>query len=751
MSQPSSNTNSQQGFLPNFRASSLGEFGAICIIVLTLALFRWRALIDFSSLYIGGTSGDAGLYVWLVKSNIRDLFELPWFNTNAFYPYTRTLAWSDNFILPALIIWPLLKVGVPLVAAYNSLILLASFLTGYLTYRLAFNLTGNLAGAVFAGVGFMTYPFLTAHLGHPQLQFAFWLPLAAILTLRALRTPGLWLWPLLTGLTFTGAFLCTVYYAVFAALVISILFGSIVLLRPAHLSIREFGIFVAGTTVGAVCSIPFALPYLDTLEIFGPRQLYEGFYFAASSASFFSAPPGNLIYGASSGLSHAEANLFPGVLVILGTLIAFSRLLGTRRLRLIGSLGLASLIAVGVLTVPQISSPTTRLVAAVLTWISLGVFILLLATLGKAERKLGFNIISNRDLIGIFLLLGLLTLTLALGPLGNPEKGQLAIAPYTLFHSTFPGFSAIRATGRIGIIAVFAALIAGAFAFSYLESKLKRWAPLLWGLIPLLALESYTPIYPLEPLKEPSYAWKLLGQEPRAGDAMIALPLAPALDQNDRVKGWGKFAKANVEYMLSNVESGRPTVNGWSGHRSFIMREFPRELKGFPDRRSLRALRQIAGLRYVIYHPEYDPTFDQKEFESRLALFSDSLSLMTRDEAGNYLLELTGLTEIDDDLTLWIPSFPARILTLEVLPVFSKQLELVNIELSIPDYYGDTPIHSFEIKTDGSSKTLQFPLPEVSEHSRPIKLKVSVKSDKPLPAKIMLHRSRVDYSTLPKE
>ena len=154
------------------------EISAICAFVGLLIILRWDAVLNISTHYVGGSERDAGFYMWLAKSNLRDLVSYPWFNTAAFYPYTRTLAWSDNFILPSFLMG-LLPLGASRPAlAWNIVLLGAGFLNGYLTFRLCYKLSGDFGASFAGGALFMGLSWFSGNLGHPQLQFVFWLPAA---------------------------------------------------------------------------------------------------------------------------------------------------------------------------------------------------------------------------------------------------------------------------------------------------------------------------------------------------------------------------------------------------------------------------------------------------------------------------------------------------------------------------------------------------------------------------------------------
>ena len=251
---------------------------AAIIFLITALILRSAALAHFSTHYLGGSERDAGLYIWLVKSNLRDLFSLPWFDTKAFYPYGQALAWSDNFIIPSLIIWPLTKLGLALPAAYNTVLLGAQILNGLALFLLSFAVYGAWTPALVAGVAAVSSSTLTQHLGHPQLQFIFWIPLGMLAALRLAERPTL-LRAIIPGLLLVGSFLCTVYYTVFLALALCVMGLALLLLRSTKNSITILVISAIGTLMAALLLLPFAGPYIHTHAAFGARKLYEMYYF----------------------------------------------------------------------------------------------------------------------------------------------------------------------------------------------------------------------------------------------------------------------------------------------------------------------------------------------------------------------------------------------------------------------------------------------------------------------------------------
>src|SRR5690606_29944065 len=94
-----------------FKLNIVEGFAVALGLLTVLGIWRFSALLHISTHYIGGFQGDAGLYSWLTNLNSQN-FLFPWFETNGFYPYGYSLAWSDNFILPSLLASVLFKFGI---------------------------------------------------------------------------------------------------------------------------------------------------------------------------------------------------------------------------------------------------------------------------------------------------------------------------------------------------------------------------------------------------------------------------------------------------------------------------------------------------------------------------------------------------------------------------------------------------------------------------------------------------------------
>lgn len=707
-------------FVPRYRISASSSLLIALANFLALIALRFDLFTDFSTHIIGGFSGDGGLYYWLFRHNTERFFSTPWFNTNILYPYSQTLAWSDNFIFPSMIGKFLLLVGCETIVAYNLVIAGAMALNGICTSRLAFHLCGDLFSSIFAGVLFMGSAYLSSVVGHPQLQFAFFLPLVIDRFFsyfydrknsNALRL----------GICITLAFLTTVYFALFAVVSCAVLLIGIFFLRPRALSPLDLIRLALFSLAGALPLLLFVPPYLDVQATFGERHLYEPYFFSASILSFFSSSSQSLLYAWTSGWSAEEAHLFVGVFPLLLILALLARLKGTR------SLNFSGIIALTAFALTAVGSSFGRVRIAELGTILTSYVALCAATaylilLGRAERALGASYITTRSLIALFLYVGLVFFLVALGPLGNPAEGFIAPGIYRIFYDVVPGFDSLRAISRVAVLSLLAISILSALALTSLQ-RIKMIDP-RWFLIAyvLLAAENMISPHIKEPLPSNPTVLKMLSSHANTNTAAIVLPYSGALKENGEIKSWKEFAKINVTAMNWALEAGVPTINGYSGQQTKIMKELPRELIDFPSNRSIRALREFAGLKFVLYASRLDANFNRETFERRQESFADRLRLLEVDSDGNYLFELIGGQTLDSHFSLLVPSFPPRHLNVQIKTRKSGNNPKLVLPVMIHGLYEKFPYFNITVKNDGEFHWYSLPLPPTTDYVRPQRL-----------------------------
>ncbi len=713
------------------------ELTALVALFIVLCLFRSRVFDSFSTHFIGGAEYDSGLYLWLVRTNLQNLnewlryiindpfsyllidregsppFEF-WFNTRAFYPYGMTLAWSDNFLLPSLAIGGLMKAGLAFASSWNTIILLASLLNGYATYHLVVRLTGNYLASLLAGIAFMTWPWFGEHSGHPQLQFAFFLPLTISATFRFVNLCKLHS-ALLLLLIVLCALLTSVYYAVFCGLICGLLLIVILILSPKTITPKHLKFSVFAILIAVPFYYPFTYPYLEVAKAFGERRLYEPYAFSATGLSYLSAPIYSWLYGGvTSHLSNGEGHLFPGValLIIGGCSILFPG-------KFVKPTKISVALLVSVIATLIAATYTSSASTITGSWIHYLAALLAWGTLILTFLYLRENRSSTVHIKIIVIAFTIFFLIISLGPLGNIAKDEPTLGPFAALFLYTPGLGAIRAIARAGVVVTLGLSILLALTFNKFPKTNHRIAGLKLLLIVFILAENFNVIFPLEMEPKRPEIFTLLDEISGKDDVVFVFPYFSELRKKDfQIEKWSQFARLNVNYMNWLSFSPVKLVNGYSGQLTWFMREFPRKIVNFPDERSITALSYITNLKYIVVIPRLIANFNIDDFRSKLQTLKGELVVRAEDPEGNLLLSLEHTSEIKEGSLILAP--PDRGLKSKLLlnvrgslvPGASpSKLNLVDAETS-------ALLNSIEVPHDGEFKEVQLTPPSVNEHVR---------------------------------
>jgi hypothetical protein len=629
------------------------QHGLVLLLLCILTIIvRYNGVSLISTHYIGGAERDAGLYIWLSKVSLKALNPNHWFSTNAFFPYTKTLAWSDSFILPAALIQALCVFGVAHSLAYNSIILVVGLLNGAMVYLFSFKLFNDRLAATVAGSACILLAYFSSNLGHPQLQFAFFIPLTALLVFRCIDKPskqvGIGL-----GLCIGGAFLTTVYYAVFCGLIAFLLFGLHLVSGNSRNELKRLTPSFLGSLIGVAPLIPFILPYLDVEATFGGRHFYEAHAFGASPLSYVSQSPQSLLYSFTSSWSHSEAWLFPGFLVAgVFLYLSIQALSSYRRSLFLGSL--IVFVLVSLLPVAVIQSPLICCICSLLLWMHPLVFF----------REYA---IKNHDAKIAILGFAVFFVGLSFGSLTPSDGVWWDLSPFSIFFRFMPGMSGVRVSARLGLIALMLMCTSMSFLFNGLTNTSKRWC-LAAVLILGVGLENWVCVYPIETIPATPDAVTQLKSIKPTNSAAIILPLTTSINTGGRVSSWSDFAFQNVNAMNWFAETDIKLVNGYSGIRSDIIENYPRKLSGFPDARSLTTLGLLPNLDYVVVLPQFTAHRTAQALLTALGNYSDQITPVYEGADGSVLLKFTPLTShiTKESFLLRVPSQQESALTISL-------------------------------------------------------------------------------------
>jgi len=747
---PRTAASQEKPFILLCRTRALWELQAILALLVLTLLSRFSVLANLSTHVLGGAERDAALYLWLIEQNQKNLFSEPWFSTSAFYPYTLSLGWSDNFILPSLLSWPFMALGASLTASYNCLLLGAQFLNGYGTYRLAHALCGNRSAAFLGGAAFLLCPALSAHLGHPQLQFFFFIPFAVFAFFKALSQPT-FVRGLLVGLTVAGAFLTTVYYAVFIGLSLLVILALLFALRPAEvLRLRPIP-GIAGCAAGLLPLLPFIGPYLAVQSTFGERLLHEPYFFSATALSYLSASPFSFLMDGTASFSHSEAQLYSSIALIVLFVAGLVRALSSKHLltptmALLGSLFFTAVSSIPSLT--PLSTITTDFMCAVGTWVTMGALLWWLLTLGRLERISSIRLLSNRALLALCAGVVIVLFLISLGPRGYSEAGP-AIALYRACYELVPGFSAARAVGRLGIVVVFFLYLGAALSYAYLQRSAKLPAGIFVIVLGVATLEGAIKVYPLEEPPARPAIFDQISSLSRNGDVMVVLPFSGPLTEERHIKSWSEFARLQVNAMRWALPTNVKVVNGYSGQRTKLMRDWPARLSPFPSSDALRSLSEIAGLRFVVVLRREMSEIAFSTLKDRIGEFGSSLSVLSSDKEGNLLLEYRGSRVMDTDgAVLLAPRYPRGVLTVELSVVPNAgvtELPIIVRDLDKPEA---PPLAQFSFPANGSWHEKSFRIGDDAYAVSPLRIGISVSGNFPLQRAVYLRRSSYEAGAI---
>ncbi len=311
---------------------------------------------------------DALLNTWILAFEGQQLLRDPLrlFDANIFYPYPRTLAFSESILPNALVALPLSLATDNPVVGYNVSLLMTFVLSGFAMYLLALKTTGSRWGGLAAGVLYAFNAYRMSNIAQVQLLALQWLPLALLYVWRVafadggamerltgarpmISSPadagrastgrplgsGLGRCAFLLALFFVLQALSSFYYAILTALAAAIWVVVAVAVAGKRPSSRAVATALVALGAAVLAVSLFSLPYWQVEGELGfRRSVAESEPFSASLAQYVQAAAGSLVY---SRLAPAQPvviggypldALFPGVVALL---LAGLGLVGWRR------------------------------------------------------------------------------------------------------------------------------------------------------------------------------------------------------------------------------------------------------------------------------------------------------------------------------------------------------------------------------------------------------------------------------------
>lgn len=511
---------------------------------------------------------DALLNTWIVAWVGHALITDPvnFFNTNIFYPYPNTLAFSEILLPQGLLALPLTLATNNPIFSYNLVLLAMLWLDAFAMYLLVYDLTRREEAAWIAGAIYAFNPFNLGNLAQLQLLALSWLPLALLFLGRLLSERHLPVvisstrsqsakadfvlllerirFALLFSLFFVLQSFSSFYYALLAGMAVSLYLVLWLWAERAHLltSVRRVIVPLAlSFGLIAISIAPFLMPYLAVQRELGfHRQVQESEPFSASLKQFVEVAPENVLYG---------------------------RWLAP--------------------------NPVVRVGGYPLDTLFPGIAALALAGIGLFSRRA-----SSKSL---FIILLIFSFVLALGPrlyLTHEQSTDINL-PYRWLYDLLPPLRALRAPIRFdALINLALAALAGfgsaAFLSRFAQSQARLTALAVVGLIAVeyLALPAaLTQTLPVADNIPGVYQW--LAQQPLG--VVLELPMM----------GPNAQGELDISTQYFTTYHWQKTPDGYSGFIPPRRGEIAYEMQFFPSPRSIALLRALDVI-YLVDHASRD-------------------------------------------------------------------------------------------------------------------------------------------------
>lgn len=301
------------------RLGFVRELLIIFVFCLLTSLVTWPYVTRLRDAVAG--PGDPYLVSWILWWDYHQTFTDPLhlFNSNTFYPYPYTLAFSEHCYGIALFLFPLFALGLKPLTVHSIAMFLGFVFSGYGAFRLTRTLTGSIGAAWVAGImfGFVPYRFNTM----AQLIYLIsaWFPLLfeALFLFVQDRT---WKRAIWLGAAFLFCGLFSITWLLFSLIPLAFI-GATLLLRYELWRDRLFW-WRSGIALSAafVLLLPFTVPYLIVSKMYGfVRRIDEVKAHSASPIHWLVAEGrSKLWHGMGSNIPEAwKFQLFPGLLPLL--------------------------------------------------------------------------------------------------------------------------------------------------------------------------------------------------------------------------------------------------------------------------------------------------------------------------------------------------------------------------------------------------------------------------------------------------
>jgi hypothetical protein len=543
----------------------LRELGVLAFFVALSVALTWPLAMHLSTAV--SDFGDPLLVTWILDWVDYALTHKPLelYDAPVFHPGILPLAYSENLIVPALLVLPFHLAGLAPVAVYNIAFLLGFALSGYGAYVAARMVSDSTPGAIVGGIFFAFCSFKFDHLPHLQIIFSAWVPLLLAALLAYCARPN-WKRGALISLALIANGLTNVYYLMYAA--VAVLFTVVALWILRRRGWKFYAGLAAAGIAAMVILYPFLKPYRTVSKHYRHSRNLEEVQAGSASWTNWAVPSrSSRVYGdiAAERLYAPERQLFPGLLILF---LAATALVSRERFRAVSDRDAPETGDPPAATATRVRWAPGALIAIclALAWAA--------AVSDRVELKLfGARLLAldSSDIPMMAALLGVLILAAprlraAAGRSRFPDGAWIAAVWtlvgligslgtntffYTFFYRRVEAFQSMRVPARFAVIVYAGLAVWGALNIAALLRKREGWKRTVIGTaIVALAIIEVAPSIRWEHVPRetaPVYAWL---NRTRVGP-VVEIPFS-----GDGV---------DYRYLLSSTAHRVKLVNGTSG------------------------------------------------------------------------------------------------------------------------------------------------------------------------------------------
>jgi hypothetical protein len=260
-------------------------------------------------------------YIWSWDIHALSSAPLNLFQSNIFYPFEATLAYSETMLGTALLAWPIIALSGSIITTYNIVVLISFGIAGLGMYLLVYYLTKNRLAALISALIFAFAPLRIVHaVGHLHLT-GMWLPYFFLYLIKFFKLQS-WKNISLLSLFVFLIFLTGFHYAIFLPIVVIIFL--LVKLLASEFRFNKSNIIkiVVSLMILSLLTIPLIIPYLDLHKEFDfvrtPEQIDA---YSPGIVDYFVSPLYyNVVY---SKFDYAAVIVCPGIFVFFLLFISF--------------------------------------------------------------------------------------------------------------------------------------------------------------------------------------------------------------------------------------------------------------------------------------------------------------------------------------------------------------------------------------------------------------------------------------------